>query len=247
MKNEKKIKTSKNFFYYVCGIGVLVCILIYLIPFRMLVNKTSEIETENSILETNLVLWREYFENMDTYIENTNEIKESIEETLQVYPSDVREEDIVMLAVTLQEDTSARVSNINIADKEDVYSIDSETTLATGIEDFTGELDWKDLTASYVINCDYDSIKDCVKAIYDEENNIGIKSITVSKNDDESLIGSIDVAFYFLEGTTKEYVKPNIPTYIKGTDNIFGVISIASESEETEDGENDKESVESTE
>ncbi len=231
MKRKKEIKTFKNFFYYVCAIGVLACILVYFIPFRTLINKTSEIEAENNILKSNLALWEEYFENMDIYIENTEEIRDSIDKTLEVYPANVKEEDVVMLAVTLQEDTSATISNINISDKEELYSIDSETVLATGIEDFTDELVWKNLTASYVVNCDYDSIKDCIKAIYNEKNNIGIESITVSKNDDESLVGSIDVAFYLLEGTTKEYVKPSIPSYIKGTDNIFGVISYDGEAE----------------
>lgn len=226
MNKKKELKSSKTIFYYVCGIGVLCCILAYLIPFRIIVNKASELDAENTVLETELVTWREYYANMDTYLADTEEIKNSLNADLEEYPSDVLEEDVVMLAVDLQEATEAVITNINIADKEEVYTIDAEKTLATGIEDFTDTLVFSKLAASYVIDCDYDSIKECVGYIYKESNKKGISSITISKNDDGSLAGSIDADFYYLEGTTRKYVKPSIPTYIKGTENIFGITSI---------------------
>ena len=62
-------------------------------------------------------------------------------------------------------------------------------------------------------------------------NRIGIQNVVYSKGDAENpnLSGHIDLVFYSVQGTGKEYAAPDMIPYIAGTDNIFGKVTVSGE------------------
>ena len=73
---------------------------------------------------------------------------------------------------------------------------------------------------------DYDGFKNAVKYIVDNSDR---SNLTISANYDIEtgmLQASINLGRYYVTGTNKAYIEPDIPGVIQGTDNIFGNVSL---------------------
>jgi hypothetical protein len=67
---------------------------------------------------------------------------------------------------------------------------------------------------------------------------VEINNITYSSNEnDDTLEGSIDLYFYSVLGSGKEYTAPKITAYPAGTDNIFNTGNTASSASDDTEGE----------
>ena len=67
-----------------------------------------------------------------------------------------------------------------------------------------------------------------IRQIYESDNRIGIDNIVYTKNEEYGLLeGNIDIYFYSLAGTDKEYAAPDIAEYPAGTSDPFRAEEIA--------------------
>lgn len=239
---EKKAasgNTNKNLLLYVAAIGALLMILVYVFVFQKLTTEAEAIEASNKDLSQRVNQLKGYYDNRGNYLSGIQMTEQLIDELLAVYPADARDEDVIMLAVQMQQGNDGEFLSINVERGDAIHVVSAETVSAAASEKFTQEIQFRNLYATYVNEVGYLGLKDMIQTIYDSNNRIGIQNIAFTKGDTENpkLSGHIDLVFYSVTGTGKEYVAPDIVPYIAGTDNIFGEIVIPEESADNNNAE----------
>lgn len=232
--SAKNSGNSKNILIYVAAFGALLLVLVYVLVYQRLITEAESIEASNRTLSQRVNELKQYYDAREQYQADTQVLEQLMDELLQQYPADVREEDAIMLAVQMQRNSAAKFLTINMEKGDAVKVIPVETVTAAGNEKYTQELQFCDMLVTYVNEVSYSGLKQLIQTVYDSSNRIGIQNISYSKGDAENpnLSGHIDLVFYSVTGTDKEYVAPDIIPYLAGTDNIFGEIAVSQESEE---------------
>ncbi|MBQ7944475.1 MAG: hypothetical protein IJ326_10490 [Lachnospiraceae bacterium] len=221
MQNFKSYFTKKVLTAIV-AVGAVIILLLYVFVYMDYSEKTWELERSNRQLRNSLSDLKVYYDNMDKYQEEMDAVVEEVDKILVQYPADTKPEDVIMLAVQLQENADISISAINMQDNAMVYAVPQQIVAGAGIEGLEHEIDFMQKSATYVNITDYDNLKECVEQIYASDNRIGISSITYIKGEEVgTLEGSINLRFYNASGTGKEYVYPDIDEYLSGTDDIF--------------------------
>ena len=203
-------------------VGLMFMLIIYVFVYLKYTQLTAELETSNQKLEASLSELKEYYDNMEQYQKDSKEIEKNIKKIMKEYPADAKEEDVIMLAVSAQEENDLNYDNINMTESSLVYAVPSNIVTAAGIEAYTEEIDFMEKKATYVNNTNYDNMKGIIEQIYASPNRIAIENIYYKATEDsEVLEGMIDLCFYSATGTGTEYVVPEIDEYISGTKNPF--------------------------
>ena len=207
-KKEKKVKESK--------------------PIKNYFNQKTFLGVSNSELLATVRELEEYNTNMESYKIEIEEIKAEINAILDEYPADAREEDAIMLAVELQERNTIDFDAINMEEKEGVYTVEPYLVTAAALEGLDESLVFTQKHAVYVNQTTYYDLKSVIRQIYESDNRIGIDNIVYTKNEEYGLLeGNIDIYFYSLAGTDKEYAAPDIAEYPAGTSDPFRSEEIA--------------------
>lgn len=226
-KKSIDINTLKNYFNQKTLIGVsvaglLVLVCVYALVYLDYTEQTEVLEASNAQLKKELDVLEEYYHNMETYKQDTQTMKTEIEAILQEYPADAREEDIIILAVQLQEENKIAYSNINMEEKEGVYTVAHDLAVASGMEEISSDIIFTQKHATYVTETTYSDLKECIAQIYASPNRIGIDHIVYCKNEERgTLEGNINLYFYSAAGTGREYTAPDISEYQSGTKDLF--------------------------
>lgn len=222
--NIAKLKNyfNKNTFLGITLVGLLAVVVVYVYIFMDYTERTEIVEAENRDLKAKVNELQEYADNMEMYQSEISEMKTAIEDIIAEYPADAREEDIIMLAVQIQERNAIAYDALNMEAAEGVYTIPYDNVRLASIEGLDGELTFAKKHAVYVNTTNYDNLKTVVEQIFDSNNRIGINSIVYAKNEENgTLEGSIDLNFYSAVGTAKEYVVPDIAAYLSGASDLF--------------------------
>lgn len=224
--------SSKNIMLYVAGGGALLMILVYFLVYQKLVDKADEIEASNRVLAQRVEELKGYYDARETNLANTQILEQLTDELLTVYPADAKEEDAIILAVQMQRESGAEFLNINM-DRSDspIHVVSAETVRAADSEKYTQEIQFRNMTSTYINEISYAGLKSLIQMVYDSNNRIGIQNVSYSRGNEENpnLSGQVDLVFYSVSGTGKEYVAPDIVPYLAGTDNIFGEITVSEE------------------
>ena len=224
--------SSKNIMLYVAGGGALLMILVYFLVYQKLVDKADEIEASNRVLAQRVEELKGYYDARETNLANTQILEQLTDELLTVYPADAKEEDAIILAVQMQRESGAEFLNINM-DRSDspIHVVSAETVRAADSEKYTQEIQFRNMTSTYINEISYAGLKSLIQMVYDSNNRIGIQNVSYSRGNEENpnLSGQVDLVFYSVSGPGKEYVAPDIVPYLAGTDNIFGEITVSEE------------------
>ncbi|MGN1225763.1 MAG: hypothetical protein ACI4TL_00840, partial [Candidatus Cryptobacteroides sp.] len=159
----------------------------------------------------------------------TKDIKEKLDE----FPADVKEEDAIYLALrTWEEEILVGYEGITIGERDTFASIPAEVVNASGIEGLQNEINFIQREVSYSNIASYSVMKDLLDSINRNPEKITVSSVAYAAkekdaSDDEKetgtiLEGTIDVTFYAVTGTGKEYVPREFEDFPVGIGNLFG-------------------------
>lgn len=245
-KNKKKknkrqrAAVTKKTFLGVVAVGICVLVILYVFVYMDYNEKTQTVKASNSSIRSSIEQLQVYYDNIGQYQEAIEDMEEQIIDSLEAYPADAREEDVIMLAVNLQEENDIKYSSVSLGTAETLYEIPESIITPLEMDGYNTDLKFVKRSASYVNTTDYSNLKSVIKGIFDSPNRIGIDSISYAKNDsDSTLEGSISLSFYSASGTGKEYAAPDINPYKAGTTDMFRTGS-ANKSDEEENVEEDK-------
>ena len=107
--------------------GVAVFGLGWFFGYRPQMEEAANIEAANKPLEERLSDLLELAGNRDFYISETENAQNKINEYVAKFPSDVKEENGIVLAQNIENSLGMQISNVGIATKEFVASIDGST------------------------------------------------------------------------------------------------------------------------
>ena len=107
--------------------GVAVFGLGWFFGYRPQMKEAANIEAANKPLEERLSNLLELAGNRDFYISETENAQNKINEYVSKFPSDVKEENGIVLAQNIENSLGMQISNVGIATKEFVASIDGST------------------------------------------------------------------------------------------------------------------------
>ncbi len=242
-KKQKKKNSAftKQTFMVVAVAAVLVVALAYVFVYLDFSQRTQEVEADNAALRNELEELEVYYNNINKYKADIEDYRVAISDIMAEYPAGAKEEDILMLAVQLQQHNEIDYSIINMEEPEVVYSIPKEQIEPAGIEGLNDTLSFMQKHATYVNITNYDNLKGCIEDIYASKNRIGIDNIVYTKNEEDgTLDGSISLYFYSAAGTDKEYEAPDIAAYISGTRDLFKTSRVEEQYEAVENESGDE-------
>ncbi len=222
----KKI-TAKQAMTYVLLLGLLLFIGVYFLVYQKDLEQADAIRSSNAALQVRVDELKTYYDNMEFYQEEIARMDTQAAEWLDEFPADVKEEDIIVLAIDTERNAAIGYSNINIQGREALATIPADTVKAAQMEQYTDEITLMQRKTSYVNITDYTNLKNCIKTINDQDDRMTISNISYSSNKETGGIeGTIEVTFYAAYGTGKEYVPQVLPAYESGLYNLFGVVNV---------------------
>ncbi|MBE5874160.1 MAG: hypothetical protein E7287_07090 [Lachnospiraceae bacterium] len=216
----KKVN-SKQVFSYVALVGILAVALFYVMFYMKYEEKTTALIQENGLLKSRVATLKAYHKKADEYRSKVDAMQEGIGQLLEEYPANALEEDALMLAVDMEKHGNIKYSVINIGEDEQIYSIPESTVKAAGYNDLQNSLVFVEKRVTYGNDISYGSLKSCIEEIYKNKNKIAVSNIVYLRDEEGKLTGNIDVSFYSVRGTGKEYVKPDIDKYMAGKADLF--------------------------
>ncbi len=217
----KKIFTKQTFML-ITIVGALLLLVVYMYVYKDYEEKTAKVEKENRDLEALLDELEVYHNNMKKYEKEIEEIKTAVVEIMAEYPANAKEEDVIMLAVEMQEQNDIEFDTISMKESESVYTVPQNLVQMADIEGYDKDIVFTQKPATYSNKTDYSNLKGNIEQIFDSPNRIAIDKIVYVKNDSTGLLeGSMDMFFYSAFGTDREYVAPDIAEYIHGTSDLF--------------------------
>lgn len=230
---------SKKIMYYVLLVGVLALVVVYFLVYKKYIDMTDTLNAENRTLSDRVAVLKEYYDNRIIYGESIEAMDAEISKKLDEFPADVKEEDILLLAVNSMNDSYIAYTGINLSDREPIYEIDRGLVGQGSIEGLSDTLTFVKRTVNYVNNVDYFNLKKVIGFILNSPNKKNISVVSYKANEVseaeenleneseiEMLDGTISVQFYSVLGTSKPYQRPEIPDYEAGLFNIFGFDSM---------------------
>lgn len=231
MKNT----TAKQAMTYVLALGFLVLLAVYFLVYKSYNDKAEVLEKSNIAKQQRVDELKVFYDNLPIYNAEIEQYQAQIAAWLDEFPSDVKEEDIIVLALDTEKAAFVGYTNININGREAFRTIPAATMQLARMENLTQDVIFVERTVSYVNITDYFNLKKCVETINSSADKLTISNITYSKNEETGeLEGTIEVTFYSVVGTGKEYVPQNLKEYESGLANLFGTTTVVDEPESEE-------------
>lgn len=220
----------------VCAIIVVVA---WLYGFNTFNEMATAIERENELLTRQIdVLSRlgsDYASSSTTY-------KEEAAALLERFPADVREEDEILYADSLSEKVPgtrvyfvttppAEEMDVPVPNREDMLSNIVDASGEMSMNNYSsdgsimsvGEFVLKKATAAVSLQTDYAGLKKIITDIVTDENIKSVEDIALTFDGaGQVLNGAMNINFYALTGTGKEYAAPDAGAVSHGVRNIFG-------------------------
>ena len=112
--------------------GVLVAVVVYYLVFMPYTEKADNLKRENTALNTKVQTLQVLANDYDILLQKTEDNQKTLKKVLERFPSDVKEEDMIMLAVQLQSQGAYdSITGLTIGEATDVYAVtDLETRVA---------------------------------------------------------------------------------------------------------------------
>lgn len=216
--------TNKQVFMLVLAVGAVVCLMVYMLVFTKYNDQTTALKNSNAELEKQVNEMKEYYDNMETYRANAAEMAANIAEITADYPADAREEDIVMMAVAMQNRTILNFDRINVDESTIIHTIPEDIVKGAGVEGLDQQIQFAGKQATYSNKTTYGNLKDAVATVFESPYRVGVNAVSFRKSGDSDNIieGTIDLTYYSVSGMGKVYEAPEMPSYFGGATDLFG-------------------------
>lgn len=104
--------------------GVLVAVVVYYLVFMPYTEKADSLKSENISLNSKVQTLQLLANDYDNLQQQTKDNQETLKKILERFPSDVKEEDMIMLAVQLQSQGAYdSITGLTIGEATDVYAV----------------------------------------------------------------------------------------------------------------------------
>lgn len=224
MKNNSAL--SKKILTYTALICVLCLVCVYFLVYKKYMESGTKLSKENATLNQHIEELEQYHNNRSTYETEMAEIRKELRGILAEFPADVREEDSIYLVLQAMSKANLSISNINIGERAELITIPAAEVGYSGLEELTEDLTFVSRKTAYVNKTDYQNLKQLVASVNTYDYRSNISNLSYSRNEAENCLeGTIEVTFYSLPGTGREYEERNFAEYESGLADLFRLSS----------------------
>lgn len=211
-------------------LGLAIFLFTYLTVCRAYDAKREELQSQIDSLAPRLAELRQYSSNLSSYQEEISKIEDSVDSELSKFPSDVRNEDMVMYADELQKNIGIKLNGISVAKPELMSRFDIPRESADGYK--LVPVAAMRIGADIDCSMNYSQLKSLINYIYSTKEKTALKSVNISFNAETGgLTGTISVEKYFVSSADYSYQKTNIPSVETGVSDPFGTFSVSASGE----------------
>ena len=214
-------------------LGLIIVVASYYLVYTPAKERTEAIEAQNVELQTQVSRLEELDANKAKYEQDILDMNKEIEALTAEFPSASKEEDGIYFAHLMETTVTGDVaiSAVTLGNPEVVLVTEvvnqgteegTDATVAGGVAETVSEYTMYRNRNSFIYTTGYNGMKNLVNTVNHQLDKITIQSLSVSYDTATGLLsGSLDANFFTMEGTQREYVKPNIPYVHEGTSNLF--------------------------
>lgn len=227
MKDKKEIA-----FFLTLALCSVLLIVLYMYLYQPYTKKTEELRSSNQTLTTRVNQLSQFYAQMPENRRKIESMTEEIHEILDGFPADVLEEDALYLALRTQsEGATVRYKTIGMGKRAELGVIPESIVAAAGIEDLKQQLTFYKRTAVYNNSTGYSSLRTMLTSMNNNQEEMSIDKLAyVYEADSSALTGTVNVTFYTVSGTEKEYKPRTFKDYQDlGHTNLFLAGSSATE------------------
>ncbi len=244
MKLKQK---DKNLIFYLLGALLIVA---GLLSFNQLSSAKAALEQENTTLASEVAYLQDLANNEAEYKEKTNQWNEQMDEMKAQFPANVKPEDQIMYAYSLEQAHELMAKTLEMPPSEMVL-VDPPTTEETVVEDnaaednATAETDQSNgdnagavdtasmpsattqislsrARVSLGFQITYEALKNMIKQINTDAERKSVESLDVSYDENTgNLVGTLNFNMFSLAGTDAIYLPPSVNGVGIGTDDVF--------------------------
>ncbi len=222
----KKV-SDKNLFYIVFLLCLVGAILFFVLGYSKLNDSCAAIKADNNTIKNHIAELQKYYDEKDTYQQETELLFKEVANLLNKFPSDIRSEDMIVQGIDVYNTANASglnmiFSSIALGDKQKTFEVTQGQIDAVQSEDYTQPIIFNLSEAAYTNETNYKSLRDGLGAIFASKYPVSVEKIAYNMDEETGILsGVIQVGFYSVSGTNKEYVAPEFKKYEMGTDNVF--------------------------
>ena len=215
-----KISNKDAKLLYVVG-GLLLFGIAYVYGFQPLQEKNAKLLSEIENLEKECDKLEIYYKNIDTYEAKIEEYREAVKQDLALFPADIKEEDIVVYLLNLQEANEIDLMSIEFEEPIDIVNFYGMMDVE-GV-DQTTRMNGQKIGTVATAELTYKELKDVLQYIYDTQTQTTLEKVTVVYDEEnDTLNGSLNFARYILNYEEAEYVPEILPDVAIGQEDLFG-------------------------
>jgi len=233
MKGNK----AKTFLILSVFLCFVLGIVIYMYIYVPQVEKTEQLENANIALASRVEVLMAFNEKMPENLAQIDKMTAEIKERLKDFPAEVREEDIIALALKSWEEEILVAYQVLSFDEDTLLaSVPAKTVQGAGIEGMDRELQFISKGATYSGMTKYEELKDLVTCFNANQEELAISEVSFGTDVKGEQVevpvvlhGYVKTTFYSVAGTDKEYVPREFSEYEIGLMDLFDVSKFASD------------------
>lgn len=228
--------SAKKVLGLVVLLGLVATLVIYFMIYRKWNEDAHLMDNSNAQLNRRVNELYDHYQKIDDYNAQIDLIKADIDKIVEEFPADVREEDVLLLALQIRDKAPVVYEAINIAEREALVTVDAQTIKNAGVDSFTGDVMFVKRQTALTGTFTYEDLKSMVDTINDTRYRRCINRVEVQRNLEENYLeGVAEITFYSLAGTGKEYEEVKFTEFPTGLTNLFGLVTVTEDSEELEE------------
>lgn len=207
-------------------LGLLLAFASYWFAFRTFKARAEEIKTENVDLQATVDKLEILEARRPEYMESMELMKAADDIIINSFAAGILREDQIMYLYNMElvDANEVKVPAVNMTVAQAVPYTGSTTT-EDGYELVDEGIAMYRLDSTVNITTTNNGLKNILNYIYDLDSRKSISTVNLTVSNDGYLTGAIQLSFYYLTGTEKPYVEPNIQGVPTGTSNFFGVLN----------------------
>lgn len=228
----KKV-TKKHIFLGILAVCVACCLVVYMLVYNKYQTETETLKASNDALQIEVDDLKVYYDKMDYHNAEIIRMTKFISDQTSDYQNRATEEDVIKMAIDMQNEATVLFKTINIDSAEKIQVVAEDVVAAADIEGYEGEIVFTERQASYQCSTIYEDLKKCIDVVYDNPHRVGIQSVNFKKQSPEhnQIEGIITLSYYAVEGMNKPYEYPDLLEYTTsntadGPKELFGKIIV---------------------
>ena len=211
-------------------LGLVAVVASFYLVYTPAKERREAIEAQNIELQNQVSRLEELNASKAEYEQSIIDMNQEITALTTEFPAATKEEDGVYFAHLMETSVAGdvNISAVTLGNPEVVLVTEvpnaevDASTVEGGAATTVSEYTMYRTRNAFVYSTGYNGMKNLVNVINNQTDKITIQTLSVSYDTATGLLsGTVDANFFTMEGTTREYTKPNLPQVNEGTSNIF--------------------------